>query len=157
MKKKKFCKNIIIETASSAFHENYNYQISDGIQQSFSLLPIVMKEFPEDEPSVKILLLLGLFKEDRVGGMMDNHNFSIFPTIAIHELWKSSFDNAQSLLLGYILLLPRLDELFFMLREENYKKNIYHFNSNQVLERLFDENKKAIEDIEKKIKWIYKS
>jgi len=142
-----FCKDIVIETARTSFNENYNYQISDGIQESFSLLPTVMNEFPDDEPNVKILLLLGLFKEDRVGGMMDNHSFSIFPTVAIHELWKSSFEDAQSLLLGYISLLPKFDELFSIVREDNYQKNIYRLNTNQILERFLDENTKAIEDV----------
>ncbi len=142
-----FCKDIVIEMAKSAFNKNYNYQISDGIQESFSLLPIVMNEFPDDKPNVKILLLLGLFKQDRVGGMMDNHSFSIFPTVAIHQLWKSSFEDAQSLLIGYILLLPKFDELFSKIREENYQKNIYRLNTNQILERFLDENTKAIEDV----------
>jgi len=108
---KSFCKDIILEVSHSALHPDYQYQISDGVQQAFSLLPTLLKVFPEDKEDMKMILLLSLFKEGHVGGFFDNASFSIFPIMAIQKLWKDNFDDAQSLLFGYLLVKPLYDEL----------------------------------------------
>jgi len=101
---KSFCKDIILEVAAFSLSPNYQYQISDGVQQAISALPILLKSFPEEKEKIKIILLLSLFNESHVGGMLSNESFSIFPIIAIRKLWSSNFSDAQSLLFGYLLL-----------------------------------------------------
>ncbi len=64
-----------------------------------------------------------MFNECHVGGVFSNQSFSIFPIIAIQKLWKSNFNDAQSLLLGYLLLRTKYDDL----RKENYEKGVYEY------------------------------
>jgi hypothetical protein len=52
----------------------------------------------------------------------------------LHNLWGISFDNAQSLLFGYLSLEPEYKILRKSLREENYKKGIYELTEKEVVE-----------------------
>jgi len=60
-KEKKFCKEIILDSATSSFRPNYQYQIADGVESSVSVLPFLMMEFPKDADEMKGILLLTLF------------------------------------------------------------------------------------------------
>lgn len=106
-----FCRDIILEVATFSLDPNYQYQISDGVQPAFSALPTLIEVFPEEKENIKIILLLSLFNNSHVGGMLSSESFSIFPIIAIQKLWDTNFSDAQSLLLGYLLLRPKYDDL----------------------------------------------
>lgn len=144
---KTFCKDIILEVALSPLNPNYQYQISDGLQPTISLLPTLLEAFPEEKENIKIILLLTLFNEYPVGGMLSNESFNVFPIMAIHKLWKKNFSDAQSFLFGYLLLKPRYDELRKRIREENYKKGIYKSHDNQLMEKFLEENEENIQDV----------
>lgn len=45
-------------------------QISDGVQPAFSALPTLIELFPEEKENIKIILLLSLFNNSHVGGML---------------------------------------------------------------------------------------
>lgn len=137
-KGKVFCKDIILETASSSFRENYQYQISDGTQSTISVLPILLEKFLEEKENIKIVLLLTLFNDYPVD--MASTSFNAFSIMAIHKLWGNNFSDAQSLLFGYLLLKPKYEELRKRLREENYKKEIYELHENQIIEKFLEEN-----------------
>jgi len=140
-----FCKDIILEVAISSLNTNYQYQISDGVQQAFSVLPALLELFPDEKENIKIILLLSLFNNSHVGGMLSSESFSIFPIIAIQKLWGNNFSDAQSLLLGYLLLRPKYDELRKNLRDENYKKGVYESIDDQFLKGFIEENEKEIQ------------
>ena len=157
-----FCKDIILEVATFSLDPNYQYQISDGAQPAFSALPTLIEVFPEEKENIKIILLLSLFNDSHVGGMLSSESFSIFPIIAIQKLWDNNFSDAQSLLLGYLLLRPKYDDLSKIIREKNYKEGVYGSNIDQLLKRFIDHNEEelqcvvenkislsALEDIEK--------
>ncbi|KAF3982703.1 MAG: ATP-binding protein [Methylococcales symbiont of Hymedesmia sp. n. MRB-2018] len=142
---KSFCKNIILEVAASSLNTNYQYQISDGVQQAISVLPALLEVFPDEKEHIKIILLLSLFKDSHVGGMLSSKSFSIFPIIAIQKLWKNNFNDAHSLLLGYLLLRPKYDELGRIIREENYKKKVYESYDDQLLKRFIEDNDEVLQ------------
>ena len=142
-----FCKDIILEVAISSLDINYRYQISDGVQQAFSVLPALLELFPDEKESIKLILLLSLFNNSHVGGMLSSESFSIFPIIAIQKLWGNNFSDAQSLLLGYLLLRPKYDDLSKKIREENYKKGVYGSHSDQLLKRFIDHNEEELQSI----------
>ena len=142
-----FCKDIILEVAISSLNTNYQYQISDGVQQAFSVLPALLELFPDEKENIKIILLLSLFNNSHVGGMLSSESFSIFPIIAIQKLWGNNFSDAQSLLLGYLLLRPKYDELRRRIRDENYKKGVYESIDDQFLKRFIEENEKEIQHV----------
>jgi energy-coupling factor transporter ATP-binding protein EcfA2 len=134
-----FCKNIILEVASLSIRENYTYQISDGVESAISVLPILLKEFPEEKEVIKIILLLTLFDSNSIGMYCD---FADYSKKAILNLWEISFEDSQSLLLGYLLLKPEYEKLRVELRQQNYKKNIYELHENQII-RTFVKKYKA--------------
>ncbi len=144
---KSFCRDVVLEVSSSTFRPNYQYQISDGVQATISVLPNLLGVFPEEKENIKIILLLSLFNECHVGGMLSNENFSIFPIIAIHKLWEINFSDAQSLLLGYLLLKPRYDELRERIRKENHKNGIFESHDNQLMKMFLEENEENLLNI----------
>lgn len=143
---KSFCKDIILEVATSSLNTNYQYQISDGVQQAISILPALLDVFPDEKENIKIILLFSLFNDSRVGGML-SESFRIFPIIAIQKLWKDNFNDAQSLLLGYLLLRPKYDELSKVIREENYKKGVYKPHGEQLLKRFIEDNEEELQRV----------
>jgi len=142
-----FCKDIILEVATFSLDPNYQYQIPDGVQPAFSALPTLIELFPEEKENVKIILLLSLFNNSHVGGMLSSESFSIFPIIAIQKLWGNNFSDAQSLLLGYLLLRPKYDELKTIIRQENYKNGVYKYHDDQFLKRFIKDNEKNIKRV----------
>jgi len=144
---KSFCKDVILEVATSSLNPNYQYQISDGVQPAFSALPTLIEVFPKEKENIKIILLLSLFNDSHVGGMLSSESFSIFPIIAIQKLWGNSFGDAQSLLLGYLLLRPKYDELRKTIREENYNKGVYDSHDDQFLKIFIEDSDEELQRI----------
>ena len=135
---KNFCKDIILEVASSSLRENYLYQIGDGVESAISVLPILLKEFPEEKEAIKTILLLTLFDPHNIGMYCEFADYS--KKAILDNLWKISFDDAQSLLLGYLFLKPKYEELRIELLEKNYKKNIYELHENQIIREFLKNN-----------------
>ncbi|NOX64602.1 MAG: ATP-binding protein [Chlorobi bacterium] len=140
----KFCKDIILEVASSSFRSNYQYQISDGVESAISVLPILFKEFPDEHENIKTILLLTLFDPHNIGLYAE---FSDFSANAIKELFKISFEDAQSLLFGYLTLKPKYEDLREKLRQENYKRNIYHLQENELIEKFLEKYRSELQTI----------
>lgn len=139
---REFCKEIVLEVASCSFRTDYRYQISDGVSASISVLPILLDNFPEEKNRIKSILLFALFNDYRIN--MGGNSFSIFPIVAIHKLWNKKFDDAKSLLFGYLILKPKLLELRESIRKENYENAIYDYDMNQVFDRFLNENENEI-------------
>jgi hypothetical protein len=144
-KEKKFCKDIILEAASSSFRANYQYQISDGVESAISVLPILLKEFPSEKEIIKTILLLTLFDPHHIGMY---GQFSDYSTKAVlYYLWEISFEDAQSILFGYFLLKPKYEALREKLRQENYKKNIYELHENEIIQKFLKENEADLQKV----------
>ncbi|MBI5408231.1 MAG: ATP-binding protein [Nitrospirae bacterium] len=142
----KFCKEIILEYAKQFAQPHYTYQISDGSQAAFMVLPILFREFPEEGEIIKTILLLGSF-DDYPVGMGGSSRFGAFSIMAIHKLWENNFEDAQSLLFGYLLLKPEYDRLREIIRKENYGREIYRVEENEITERLLRECEIAIQKV----------
>jgi hypothetical protein len=140
-----YCKDIVIHTASTSLRPGYRYQIGDGSQSAISVLPILLDHFPEDRDIIKSILLLTLFDEYPID--MGGTVFNAFAIGAVHELWENNFETAQSLLLGYLKLKPKYEELHERLREENINKGVYGRSENKEIDKFLAENEKAVYDI----------
>jgi len=141
---KEFCKNVILEFASLPLSTNYQYQISDGVESAISVLPILFKEFPEKRKTIKAILLLTLFDSYPIGM---NAEFADFPTRAVKELFTISFEDAQSLLLGYLYLKPKYEILRGKLRQKNYARGIYQVRENELIEAFIEKYEKDLEKV----------
>lgn len=133
-----YCKDVILTVASSSLRPHYQYQISDGVGSAISVLPLLIKNFLEEKEIIKTILLLTLFDSQPIGMYGE---FSYYPIRAIlNDLWNISFDDAQSILLGYLLLTPKYEELITRLHEENYKKGVYELHQPEIINELIKEN-----------------
>lgn len=113
---KDFCKEIILEYASYSFRPNYLYHISDGVEASFSMLPFILKKFPQEKNKVKRILLLTLFDSNTIGQYAKFFEFSS-ETISTN-LWDINFNDAQSLFTGFLKLKPEYD----LIKDKKVKK-----------------------------------
>jgi len=142
---KEICKDIILHVASSSFRPDYQYQISDGTQSAISVLPFLIKEFPEERNNVKQILLFTLFNDYPIDAA--GNQLNVFSIMACHKLWESNFEDAQSILFGYLLLKPKYEALRKKLRQENYKKNVYELHENEIIEKFLEEHKTDLQHV----------
>lgn len=116
---KDFCKEVTLTFASSSLRPNYSYQIGDGVEAAISSLPVLLKYFPEEKEIIKCILLFTLFDNHPIGISV---KFSDYSTKTIlNELWTLNFEDAQSLLLGYLYLKPKYEDMKEQLRIEGFK------------------------------------
>jgi hypothetical protein len=135
---KEFCKNIVVAFASLPLLDNYEYQISDGVESSISVLPILLKEFPEERKNIKTILLLTLFDSCQIGSTCE---FSDYSKNAICKyLWEINPDEAQSILYGYLLLKPIYDDYF---KESGITKT----SKSKMIENFLCENEEELNNI----------
>jgi hypothetical protein len=127
-----FCKDVLIEHASAPLREGYRYQIGDGVKVAISVLPSLLKVFPNDAGEIKTILLLTLFDSYPVA--MGGQRMLDHPTGAIaNTLWKESFADANSIFLGFLMLKPAFDKLRETTRRENHKRGVYEFSNHDLL------------------------
>ncbi len=138
---KEFCKQVILEFASIPLRfEQYRYQVSDGTEPAITSLPELLKCFSEDREGILIVLFLLLLNPWReISGFAIRGIF--------HSLWEISFNDAQSIFLGYLLLKQKFDNLKAEIREEIYKNGVYERSEEQAIERFDDRYEKELASI----------
>ena len=142
---KNFCKDVILEFAAAPFQENYHYQISDGVESAISVLPILMNEFEEERGRIKVILFMHLFNDYPIG--MTGGHFYDFALKPIHKyLWGNNFQDAQSLLLGYILLKQKYKVKSENKVEETYE-NMYSIDASNKLKNFLSKNEYEIQKV----------
>jgi len=141
-----YCKDIVLSVAVFSLTPKYQYQISDGVQEVFSILHLLLNKFPQESEKIQTILFITLFKNEHVGGMLDNESFNVFSIIEINKLWENHFNIAESILFGYILLKPKYDELIEKIRQENFDKGIYNYQDN-IFEKFIEENENDLEKV----------
>ena len=141
---KEFCKGVIIASASSSFSINYQYQISDGVESAISVLPILFQEFCKKRATIKKILLITLFDPHNIGAYA---MFSDFPTNAISKLYNISFNDANSILFGFLYLKPKYENLREKIQKENHKKNIHRTQEYEIIERFIQEYETEIQNV----------
>lgn len=137
---KEFCKDVIITKVISCVQPNYFYQVGDGVQEAIASLPKLMKLFPKEKKTIKLLLLLTLFKDESAGGIMSVERFNVFSMIAIHKMWEEEFDDAHSLLLGYLVFKHKYEGLIDEIRQESYENGVYQPNYGELLNKFIAAN-----------------
>ncbi|WP_456815324.1 AVAST type 4 anti-phage nuclease Avs4 [Bradyrhizobium sp. USDA 4508] len=131
---KEFCKDVLLDYASASLDDRYQYQVSDGVSAAVLVLPLLMAPFPQEAQRIKEVLLFGLFNEHPAGM---SQTFSDFAASAIlNEMWRDRPIDANSLLLGYLLLKPKLDGVRSSIRDQRRKTNILNFSQSEVLQEF---------------------
>lgn len=137
---REFCKDVIIAKVESCVQPKYFYQVGDGIQEAINSLPKLMKLYPKEKETIKLLLLLILFKDESVGGIISTERFNVFSMVAIHKMWEKEFDDAHSLLLGYLFFKHKYIELISEIRKDNYENGVYEPDFGELLNRFISGN-----------------
>ena len=135
---KTFCRDVIIEYASAPLGDYYNYQVGDGVAESISSLPLLLKLFPDDAAVIKKILLFTLFDSQPVGMHKRLSDYSA--AAILNNLWKKSHTDANSLFLGFLRLKPKYDETWELYRRENRNRGVFNISSQEVLEKFSKEN-----------------
>jgi hypothetical protein len=114
---KVFCKEIVLSTISNLFADDYDYQISDGVEASVHAVPTLINEYPDEAESFVLLMVMTLFDEIPIGNYKRVCDYVIE---AIHKskLWEQNYKIAQSILLGYIKLRPHYKKIIAEKRKE---------------------------------------
>lgn len=142
---KEFCKDVLLECASLPLSDNYQYQISDGVEAAINTLPLLLKLFPAEIEIIKTILLLVLFDFYPIGSYKRLSDYSV--EAILYNLWDISFEDAQSIFLGYLLLKSKYDELVEKIRQSNFRKDIYQISKSQVISIFIEEREKELKDI----------
>lgn len=121
-----YCKNVLLQFASLPLYEGYFYQISDGTEPSIISLKDIIKIFPDQTETIKLLLLQILFKD---------YETKKYAINCILNIWDDDFEIAQHIFLVYLTYKPEYDLLqnrIWSLRytdsEKKIKKEYESFN-----------------------------
>lgn len=102
---KDFCKEYIDAGIQRLFLDNYDYQISDGLEACTHALPKLIEEYPDDIEKLALLLMFILFDKRSIGAYKRVCDYAIE---AIHKkgLWDSSPQVAEQIVNGFIIFKP---------------------------------------------------
>jgi tRNA A37 threonylcarbamoyladenosine biosynthesis protein TsaE len=114
---KYYCREIILSTVSRLFSDDYDYQISDGVEAAVHAIPTLMNEYPDDLDDLKSIMIWILFDEMPIGEYKRICDYAIE---AIHESksWEFFSKTIQDILLGYIQLKPIYNNVYNEKRKE---------------------------------------
>lgn len=129
-----FCKDVVLDYASTPLRGGFRYQVGDGLDASVNVLPLLIKKFPKDAERIKETLLLILFDSYPIGMSQRVSGYAV--SAILQHLWRESPDDANAILYGYLLLKPKFDEISESVRVENRKNNVYDFSRIVVIERF---------------------
>lgn len=101
---KEFCKDIILEYATSLFQEDYNYQVSDGVEESICSIPFLIKLFPNEVNEIGSILFVILMDNRPMGNQFRVCNFAI--KAFTDHLWEIAPLNANKILQCFLKFKP---------------------------------------------------
>ena len=120
-KDKAFCKEIVLSTISNLFADDYDYQISDGVEASIHAIPALINEYPEETKDYVSKMILALLDETPIG----HKRVCDYVIESIHKskLWEQNFEVAQAILFGYVKIKPIYKQIVTEKRKEiNWKQ-----------------------------------
>lgn len=140
-----FCSDIVLKLAIITSEPDYQYQYADGAQSAISVLPVLLKKFPDKKKAIKKILIFNLFNCHQID--MAGTSFNVFAIIAVQKMWNASFEDAQSILSGYLLLKPKFDVLQEKIHQENYRKHKYDTQDSDIIKKFLKENKVILDKV----------
>lgn len=112
-----FCKEIVLETISNLFADDYNYQISDGVEASVHAIPSLVNEYTEDAEDYILLMVLTILDETPIGHYKRICDY-VIESIHKSKLWAQNAKVAQSVLFRYVKLKPLYKDIIAQKRKE---------------------------------------
>lgn len=112
-----FCKEIVLSTLSNLFADDYDYQISDGVEASVHAIPVIVNEYPEEAEDYVSIMVFALLDETSIGQYKRICDY-VTETIHKSKLWEQNSKIAQSILFGYIKIKPIYKNIIAQKRKE---------------------------------------
>lgn len=114
---KVFCKEIVLSTLSNLFSDDYNYQISDGVEASVHAIPTLINIDPEEVENYISFMVLALLDLTDIGVSKRICDY-VIESIHKSKLWEQNSKVAQSILFSYIKLKPKYTNIVAEKRKE---------------------------------------
>ncbi len=130
---KDFCKKMVLSTLSRLFTDQYDYQISDGIEASVHAVPTLISEYIEEAEDFISIMVLTLLDDTPIGHYKRVCDYAI-ESIHKSKLWQQNNSVAQSILFGYIKLKPSYKSIVAEKRKE--KDHWGRISKSSILEEL---------------------
>jgi hypothetical protein len=102
---KAYCKEIILSTIFRLFTDEYDYQISDGVEASIHAVPSLINEYPNESADYISIMVMALLDETPIGAYKRICDY-VIESVHKSKLWEQNQNVAQSILFGYIKLKP---------------------------------------------------
>lgn len=150
---KSFCRDIIVSNVSRLHADDYDYQISDGVEASVHAIPSLLNEYPDETDNLLSIMILTLLDETSIGNYKRVCDY-VIESVHNSKLWEHNQRNAQSILLGYIKLKPIYQEIITkQKKEKGYQERILKSSIFEELDKktkgfTFEKNSFDINDIE---------
>lgn len=142
-REKDFCRKTINNLAFRPIKTNKSLDESYEIKKPvIATLPLIFKHFPADRDKIKAFLFMSLIQD------YPRNDRELVINAIQNSLWELSFEDAQSIFLGYLLLKPKYDELKNKLRKQHYEKFTFSdISEEEVLEQFLVENSSDLENL----------
>ena len=136
---RQFCKEVVDSTIFLLLSDEYEYQISDGVEACIRAIPALIFQYPEEKEFYISTLVTILFDKHSIGAYKRICDY-VIESIHKSKLWEEDYEVTQAVLLGYISIQP----IFKNLVNEKTKNRYY---GERVSKRLiFDELEKRYSD-----------
>ena len=127
-----FCKEIVLAAISNLFSDDYDYQISDGVEAAVNAIPALVNEYPEETEDYVSIMVLALLDETPIGHYKRICDY-VIESIHKSKLWEQNSKVAQSILYGYVKLKPIYKKVVAQIRKE---KGWGRISKSSILEKL---------------------
>lgn len=131
---KSLCAEILVEFAKSSIVDTYYHQLGNGVHEAIENLPIVTNINPETHKDIKLILLLNLFNDRKIG--MSQTGLDDYAIKAINDY---SFGDLEGFISAYLALKPKF---ICLINPINGSKDITAFikqNSTEIEKFINDE------------------
>ena len=139
-----FCKQTILKYAVAPFQQDYQYQISDGVEVSINALPFLIKLFPDDNEELLGILLFVLFDTQSIGQYKRVCDYSI--ESILNTLWHVSSEDAQKVFFGFLKFKQVFNHVKNEIIEASLKKHGRpYYSQSDIMEKLLKDYGNDIE------------
>ncbi|HEY3300777.1 MAG TPA: AVAST type 4 anti-phage nuclease Avs4 [Methylophilaceae bacterium] len=140
-----FCKDSVVNSIKASIRSSYRYQMGNGLTESFSLLHMIFNNFPEDRENIKVILLFSLLDAFSIGGITRESSTDLI-NMVIQKLWITYFNDAQSILFGYLILKPEYDALIANEQLKSYENHTYTPEFEKLRETFIKDNENVLQE-----------
>lgn len=144
---KQFCRDVIQASIQRVFSDNYNYQISDGLEVCAHAVPKLIELYPDEAEEWLFALIGVLFDKSSIGQYKRICDYAI-ETIHQENIWEKNPEVASKVMAGYIKFKPIYNQAIEVIRKSedfDYARGVSRAELLEKLSHLMEE--KSISEI----------